>query len=86
MPTINQIWEVDESCDAKRQELDAGFSNVGEMVIAARRGLFRIQGRKRGRKSSDPLGDANWDRISGNMAVTFGLALPTDPSCQPSEK
>jgi len=77
--TFDDVWEVDESCDEHRQELDAAFNDVREMVIAARRDLFRIQERKPGRKSSGPLGDANWDRIARNMAVTFGLTPPADP-------
>ncbi|KAJ4003970.1 hypothetical protein NW766_011825, partial [Fusarium irregulare] len=76
--TLDQIWEVDESCDGKRKELDAAFSDVRKMVMAARRDLFRIQEKKPDRKSSGPLGDYNWNRIARNMAVVFGLAPPHD--------
>jgi hypothetical protein len=74
--TLAQIWEVDESCDGRRKELNAAFSDVRQMVMAARRDLFRIQEKKPDRKSSGPLGDYNWNRIARNMAVVFGLAPP----------
>ena len=79
--TLDQIWEVDESCDkySRRQVLAKAFEDVKEMVIAARKDLFRIQEKKVRRKTSGPLSDANWDRIARNMAVTFGLTPPDDP-------
>lgn len=78
-PTLDQIWEVDESCNEVRHALNTSFSAVREMVKAARRDLFRIQEKKIRRKISGPLNSTNWDRIARNMAVTFGLEPPADP-------
>ncbi|KAF4995253.1 hypothetical protein FDECE_12860 [Fusarium decemcellulare] len=77
---LSDAWDVDSSCDDKREQLDNAFSDVVEMVRKARMDLVRVQEPKLERKTQNYLSDVNWDRIARNLAATFGLQPPDDPT------
>ncbi|KAJ3539207.1 hypothetical protein NM208_g5584 [Fusarium decemcellulare] len=77
---LSDAWDIDASCDSRREQLDNSFSDLVEMVRKARMDLFRVQEPKLQRKTQSYLSDVNWDRIARNLAVIFGLKPPEDPT------